>query len=143
MDWLKNWFSNFEPFDKMLAKEGLLYNTVEHYFVAHKTKDRDLRAKIAAMNYPAQAKKYGQQLKVRLDWNNIKESVMYDALLWKFRPETYWSKVLINSNPVDLIEWNNWHDNYWGWCICKNCLKKEKLNRLGYLIMKIREEVYF
>jgi ribA/ribD-fused uncharacterized protein len=135
MEWLVNWFSNRYPFDKPLAKSGLLYETVEHYYAAHKTTNGDIRAKIAAMRYPLQAKKYAQKIKIRSDWDEIKNSIMFEALSWKFAPETSWYKKLILTN-YDIVEWNNWHDNYWGICVCGKCTGG--LNQLGRMIMKFR-----
>ena len=42
-----------------------------------------------------------------------------------------------------LTEGNNWHDNYWGVCKCNSskCLDKVGRNKLGKILMQIREEL--
>jgi ribA/ribD-fused uncharacterized protein len=139
MKWIKNWFSNFDPMDKPMYHDGLLYKTVEHFFVAMKTEDTDERAKIAALPSATAAKQYGRKLKLRNDWEMIKESAMWTALIWKYRPGTIHSNQLFSTGNWDIVEWNNWHDNYWGACICPKCHDKEKKNRLGVLLMQLRE----
>ena len=44
---------------------------------------------------------------------------------------------LLDTNGVELVEYNYWHDVFWG--VCKKTEVGE--NHLGKLIMKIREEV--
>ena len=40
-----------------------------------------------------------------------------------------------------IVEVNNWHDNWWGDCICggNRCKEKGK-NHLGIIITKVRDE---
>jgi len=142
MRWLVNWFSNFEKMDKPMAHNGLLYETVEHFYAAMKTEDLDVRAKIAAMSYPGQAKKYAAKIPLVEDWDSIKESVMWTALQWKFRRGSMWGDILASTYDVELVEWNNWHDNFWGWCVCHRCANNYDImpkNKLGKMLMQIRE----
>ena len=44
------------------------------------------------------------------------------------------------TGDAELIEGNTWHDNYWGVCSCSKCNGRGK-NRLGKLLMKVREEL--
>lgn len=45
----------------------------------------------------------------------------------------------------EIVEYNRWHDNYYGFCLCKECSEKHKgvmtkdNNHLGQLLMKIRD----
>lgn len=139
--WIKNWFSNFEPFDEPMYHNGLYYTTVEHFFAAMKTDDTNLREKISKMPYPEQAKKFGKKIDLQPNWNKIKKSVMWTALLWKFRKETSWANKLVATGNWDIVEWNNWHDNYWGNCICEKCIDKKGKNVLGRMLMLIRKKL--
>ena len=143
MKWLVNWFSNMEEFDDLMYHDGIYYRTVEHFFQALKFEDMEHRASIAAMPSPYDAKKEAKQCRdlIREDWLKIRNSVMWTALSWKFRKGTKWGKILLSTAPRELIEWNNWHDNYWGHCICEKCINKEHKNMLGKYIMARRGEI--
>ena len=47
---------------------------------------------------------------------------------------------LLATGDTTLIEGTTWHDNYWGVCSCEKCGGRGK-NRLGELLMEIREEL--
>jgi ribA/ribD-fused uncharacterized protein len=123
----------------------IFYRTVEHFFQAMKFKDVEHRKSIAAMLSPFAAKKEARQCRslIREDWMKIRDSVMWTALCWKFRKGTRWGDLLISTYSKDLVEWNNWHDNYWGWCICPRCYNSvlNPDNRLGEMLEKRREEL--
>lgn len=142
MEWIKNWFSNFIPFDEPMWHEGIYYRTVEHFYAAMKSEDKNIRMQIAILPYPAQAKKAAQRIKLRSDWDRIKESVMWTALCWKYKEGTSHYYQLMATGDWDIVEWNNWHDNYWGNCICQECVNKEGKNRLGVLLMLLRNELW-
>ena len=46
---------------------------------------------------------------------------------------------LLESSNYYLIEGNNWHDNYWGKCYCAKCTKIDGQNKLGAILMKLRD----
>jgi ribA/ribD-fused uncharacterized protein len=97
--------------------------------------------KIASCPTPAAAKKMAAKVDLVEDWEKVKESVMWTALRWKFQKGSKWGDILASTYNVELIEWNNWHDNYWGWCVCHRCSTKEGLmpqNKLGHLLMEQR-----
>lgn len=134
-----NWFSNFLPLDKPIRfKGGLQFTTVENFFQAMKTLDHSDRSKIAAMS-PGESKRYGQKVKLRADWEDIKLEVMEYGLRKKFAPGTSWHRQLMESRG-EIVEWNWWHDNYWGSCTCSRCKDEPGENHLGRLLMKIRSE---
>ena len=143
MKWLVNWFSNMEEFDDLMYHNGIYYRTVEHFFQAMKFKDIEHRKRIAAMPSPFDAKREGRQCRdlIVKDWDKIKQSAMWTALKWKFREETRWGKILKSTGDMDIVEWNNWHDNYWGWCVCERCTNnriEDPKNKLGKMLMGIR-----
>jgi len=85
------------------------------------------------------AKRLGRTVKLRPDWEYVKDEIMCKLLRRKFaRPEL--GDLLLSTWGKQLIEGNYWHDNYWGVCHCDKCLGKGK-NKLGNLLMKIREEL--
>lgn len=121
------------------------YPTVEHFFVAMKTTSKVLREHIKVMFSPGQVKRYGRDLDIRSDWNEIKLEVMEYALRIKFKEGTRLAQQLLDTGSDDLVEYNYWHDNFWGECTCSACydlcLDAMSQNHLGILLMKIRNEL--
>lgn len=129
----KYWFlSNF--YESSIEDENITYPTVEHYFQAQKTLNREEKLKIAKATKPAKAKKIGRQVNLRKDWEDIKLQVMEKALRLKFQNPDL-RKKLIATGDKELIEGNQWGDRYWG--VCNGSGK----NKLGKLLMKIRKEL--
>lgn len=139
--------SNFEP--AFVTFEGLTFPTVEHAYVAAKSLDKKFRRDIAlmGMRQAGLAKKWGRTATLRSDWEKIKVDIMEMLLLQKFNPEkkdvalryNVYYKVLKETGDELLVEGNFWHDNFWGNCICENCIKIEGKNQLGVSLMKVRE----
>ena len=48
---------------------------------------------------------------------------------------------LLETGDEGIVEWNNWHDNIWGDCICLKCEDIVGTNHLGKLLMRIRTEL--
>ena len=65
---------------------------------------------------------------------------MYQALWLKFSIPTLREKLLATDNE-ELVEGNTWHDNTWGECSCERCKDIKGQNRLGKMLMQIREEI--
>jgi predicted NAD-dependent protein-ADP-ribosyltransferase YbiA (DUF1768 family) len=134
--WIKNWFSNMERMENPLVAQGIKYWSVENFFQAMKTQNLSERRKIASMD-PHKAKSYARKIPLRSDWEAIKLAVMRHAISFKFQKGTVWHTRLIRE-PRPIIEINNWHDNFWGNCICLKCEDKPGLNWLGKLIEEHR-----
>ncbi len=122
----------------MKFKGGLQFATVENFFQAMKTLDESDRRKMASMN-PYESKRYSKKVTLRADWEEIKLDVMEYGLRKKFAPGTSWHSKLMQSKG-EIVEWNDWHDNYWGDCQCGRCINVPGQNHLGKLLMKIRAE---
>ena len=137
----KNWFSNFLPFDEPILFEGILYKTPEHFYQAMKNIDRKYRYRVAISETPFQAKRIGRSCELRSDWEEIKISVMTNAIRYKFKPGTSWYYRLMKNPSELIIEWNNWHDNFWGDCVCLRCADIDGQNHLGKIIMQYRDEL--
>jgi ribA/ribD-fused uncharacterized protein len=133
--YIKNWFSNFLPFDKSFVYQGISYRTPENFYQAMKVDKSDLETRSAiAMVSPSLAKKLGRKVKLRSDWEQIKTDVMRYVIREKFKPGTTWYKRLISTNE-EIVEWNNWGDRVWG-----KTLDGKGENRLGIILMDLREE---
>ena len=132
-----NWFSNFEPFDISLEYDGLSFDTPESFYQSMKVIEYGERAKFQNMT-PGEAKRYGREVDKRKDWENVKISVMRYALEYKFALGTSWY-VKLDDTKGEIVEWNNWHDNFWGNCACSKCSEIDGQNWLGKLLMTIRD----
>ena len=134
MEHIKNWFSNFLPIGFNIVDDiGIEYLTVENCYQAQKTLDPIIRNTFVLIT-PGKAKREGRKLEIRSDWEQVKVGVMYNALKQKFARGTEWHKKLMETEGP-IVEFNNWHDTYWGYDVNE---QKGK-NVLGKLLMSIRD----
>lgn len=120
--------------------EGLIYKTNEHYFQAQKMAHKADRLEVINASNPQLAKIIGRGRKMRSDWESVKDGVMLVGLRLKFKDPVLREKLLATNEEV-LVEGNMWHDCEWGFCTCVKCCGKEKKNKLGQLLMKVRGEI--
>ena len=135
-------FSNFQPWRVVVG--GIEYATLEHAYQAAKTYDETEKKYIAEAATPGQAKRRGQKVQTIPRWDERKISVMATLLRAKFKPGTEWAKKLLATGAVTLVEFNNWHDTFWGRCTgdCKKGPHKpEGTNWLGVLLMERRSHL--
>lgn len=125
--------SNFHPCVVFFGDE--VYPTVEHAFQATKTLDSEERVRIRDAAKPGVAKRLGQQVVLREDWEEIKVSVMRYLIEAKFTPESDLAFKLLATGDENLVEGNNWNDHFWGMC------GGEGENFLGRLLMARRDEL--
>lgn len=132
-DFTKQYFflSNF--YESPCTYEGLTYQSVEAAFQSAKTVRIEERTRFTLMN-PSEAKRAGRRIALRQDWEQIKDTVMYECLKSKFSDPAL-AKRLIATGNEELREGNTWGDTYWG--VCEGVGK----NRLGKLLMKVRKEL--
>ena len=127
------WHSPFEY-------EGITYPTNEHFFQAMKTLDPKERAWIASAETAGIAKRRGRTCALRSDWEQIKEEIMLTGLRLKFSHPVLRTR-LIMTGDQELVEGTTWHDNEWGNCSCERCKNIPGRNKLGKLLMQVREEI--
>lgn len=120
--------------------EGITYPTNEHFFQAMKTLDINERRQIANCLTPGQAKRMGRRVVLRSDWENVKEDYMLTGLCLKFADEQL-ADWLLETGTAELVEGTTWHDNEWGNCSCPKCKNIEGKNKLGKLLMKVRDMI--
>lgn len=130
-------FSNFYPCNVQF--EGRKYVTVEHAYVASKTKNEMFRKEISELSAEnvGLVKRKGKRITLRKDWEMVKLSIMKRLLIQKFSYDKF-KKLLISTDDKLIIEGNYWHDNIWGDCYCERCKKIKGKNLLGKMLMDIR-----
>lgn len=126
--------------------DGITYGNVEEAFQASKvlgsTPEETYlkRIRFAGIG-PGKAKRLGRTCELREDWDSIKDEVMLQLVRQKFYTNTDLAYKLINTGNSIIIEGNWWHDNYWGDCKCDKCISKVGKNKLGMILMQIRNEL--
>ncbi|MGN0992844.1 MAG: NADAR family protein [Bacilli bacterium] len=121
--------SNYYPC--FIEYKGIKYRNNEAAFHAQKDLSRSYEFQLLT---PDKAKKLGRQVKLRQDWEEIKDEIMYEINLEKFKQNEDLKIKLLDTKDEELIEGNNWNDTYWGVC---NGIGK---NKLGKILMRIRSE---
>jgi ribA/ribD-fused uncharacterized protein len=124
--------SNFAPLT--LRVRGLAYPSVEHAFQATKTLCPEERVRVQQAATPADARKLGQAVTLREDWDEVRVEVMEGLLRAKFRVPEYRDALLATGNAL-ILEGNAWRDTFWG--VCQGVGE----NHLGRLLMQIREDI--
>lgn len=124
--------SNFSP--SLLNINGITFGTVEHYYQAMKATCYEDYLAISLAPTPGNAKKLGNKIQIRPDWNKIKDSIMSYAIYTKFSQKILQMQLLSTHNE-ELIEGNYWGDTYWG------VYEKTGIgeNKLGKILMEVRE----
>ena len=118
-------------------KDGFFWKTVEHYYQAQKFHDLKVRKLIMEAKTPKEASAIGRSRKYKLrdDWENIKNEVMYEAVLQKFKAHPNLKKLLLDTGDEEIIE-ETVKENYWG---CGP--NRDGQNHFGKILCKVRDEL--
>ena len=128
-------FSNFSRHSVFL--HGKVWPTVEHFYQAQKYKGTTHEEYIRRATTPMLAKQRAKKLEkeCRQDWDAKKEEVMLEGLRAKFSQHPDLGKILATTGSRILVEHTD-RDAYWG-----DNGDGSGLNRLGYLLMQVRNEL--
>ena len=129
-DFLSNMYS------VTFAWDGRTYQNSEAAFQSAKTLDPLERDAFSGMN-GVTANRAGKKVALRRDWEDVKVGIMEEVVRAKFGQNPELKERLIATGGMELMEGNNWHDTFWG----VNAKTLEGENRLGQILMKIREEL--
>lgn len=124
--------SNYHVADVLY--EGIIYPSSEHAYHAAKTLDINIRKELLTLTC-AEAKKKGNIIPLRSDWEEIKYDVMKTILRDKFTRHRKLRSMLLNTGGKYLEETNHWRDTYWGVC------DEIGENNLGKILMYLRFEI--
>ena len=129
--------SNFYPlrYPIVTGTPPVAYPTAEHAYQAAKSDDVGYRVEISQMPTPGLAKRAGQAVPLRADWERIKNDVMLDTLTRKFTSDDRLGLQLLLTGDSELVEGNTWNDTYWG--VCRGFGQ----NWLGRLLMLVRDVI--
>ena len=126
-------FSNFSPHG--IEVNELWWQTVEHYFQAQKFTDANYVELIRQAPTAKKAAELGRsrKLPIKQNWEEIKDTIMFEAVLKKFQTHKKLAQMLIETGSQDIVE-NAPGDYYWG-CGADG----SGLNKLGQILVKVRE----
>lgn len=128
--------SNFYDSGELIVVPWGRYPTAEHAYQAAKTLSDTEREMIARCTFAGTAKRLSRTFQhLDPDWDQKREAVMLEVLRAKFRPGSMVATQLIGTRPSLIVEENTWGDRFWG------KVNGEGLNRLGELLMQVREEM--
>ncbi len=114
--------------------EGVTYPSTEHAYQAAKSLNVQERKRIAALETPKEARRAGQNVKLRPDWDRVKLHIMTELTRLKFQHSDLRERLLATGDAY-LEETNWWRDRYWGVC------EGSGQNQLGKLLMRVRDEI--
>jgi ribA/ribD-fused uncharacterized protein len=119
--------------------EGKMYPSAEHAYMASKSIYVDVRKKFSLRGNLScgQAKRLGQTIELRPNWNMIKYNMMFVILYDKFTRTHDLRQLLAITDNIYLEETNHWNDMYWG----VDYKTGNGSNHLGNILMKIREMI--
>lgn len=129
-----DFLSNFYPAG--FEYGGLYYLNSEAAFQAQKCLTEEEKQQFTYLP-PNKAKRLGRQVKLRPDWENVKEELMEEIVRAKFTQNENLREKLLATGEIPLMEGNTWGDACWG--VDLRTGKGE--NRLGKILMKIRDEL--
>ena len=122
--------SNF--YSAPVTYNGMCFENNEAAFQAAKCPER--MTEFCRLN-PSEAKRLGRRVKLRGDWEAVKDTVMYEICKAKFSQNPDLADQLVATKDAELIEGNTWGDRIWGVCDVVG------ENRLGKILMRIRAEM--
>lgn len=135
--------SNFHLCDVVV--DGILYPSSEHAYLAYKTDDVAVKQKIADLNKASEAKKMGQEIVLRYDWEYYRVAAMLNCLHIKFKNRTL-AEMLLDTGDKYLEETNWWKDKFWGVYKPVDGFQDDGvapggLNMLGKCLMMVRSDL--
>ena len=128
-------FSNFSKHG--IEMQGKWYRTVEHYFQAQKFENAEYRERVRLAATAKAAANLGRsrQVPIRADWEAVKDEVMYQAVLAKFKTHEQVRDRLLSTGSETIVE-SAPGDYYWG---CGQDGSGQ--NKLGQILMEIRDRL--
>ena len=119
------------------TKDGVFYKTVEHYYQSEKFDDPEIKNRIINADTPKEASNIGRDRNLKRidDFKSIKNQVMFDGILEKFRQHRDIAYKLIETRNKKIAE-ATIDEYYWG--IGKD---KSGKNVIGDILVRVRERI--
>lgn len=132
-------FGKYRPLSNFhierLHVSGLFYTSSEAAYMSEKTYKLSEKITLCNCSTGLEAKRLGQRVTLRSDWEEVKYSKMLKVLREKFKQSVFCRDLLLSTGSKYIEESNWWNDNYWGKCHAYG------LNNLGKILVQIRTEI--
>ena len=130
--------SNMHPC--VIPYKGLTFSCTEAAYQAEKCAQEEDKIPFTYMN-GYEAKKAGRVIQLGKHWTEAyKLQTMAALIVCKFRPYTELAQQLLGVRGP-IVEYNYWHDNFWGHCFCAKCKRVEKQNVFGRILTIHRDNL--
>lgn len=136
IDWFREeyeFLSNFYP--TKVFFDGITYYNSEAAYQAQKCLNPDEMKSFANLSSD-EAKRLGQKIDMRPDWDEVKFNIMEQVVYAKFTQNPTLAQDLLDTGDKNLKEGNYWKDVYWGVDIRTG----EGENNLGKILMALRND---
>lgn len=90
---------------------------------------------------PSDSKKLGRVVPIREDWENVKDSIMFEVCYAKFYQDKELQKLLLETGDKYLMEGNFHGDRYWGKTYSQRHGVWVGDNKLGIILMDVRTKL--
>lgn len=94
---------------------------------------------------PAEAKRLGRKFRLNKqeirEWDERKLDVMLELIRAKASTSQIFRNWLKATSDFMIIEYNWWHDQFWGDCTCEKHFYRHGANHLGIILMQVRSEL--
>lgn len=118
----------------VITYNGIVFYTAEAAYQAQKMTSPKEQEKMSALG-PGAARKRGQKIPLRSDWEKVKAKIMYEIQLAKFSQSPHLKEKLLSTAGKTLVNTDYDHGLYWAE------IRGEGENNLGKILMKVREEL--
>ena len=128
-----DFLSNFYP--TKVIFDGITYYNSEAAYQAQKCLRPEDRLQFARLSSD-EAKRLGQKVERRSDWDDVRCDIMEQVVYAKFTQNPVLAQALLDTGHKPLKEGNPWKDLYWG----IDLKSGEGENHLGKILMALRDD---
>jgi predicted NAD-dependent protein-ADP-ribosyltransferase YbiA (DUF1768 family) len=132
--------------------DGVIYNSAEAAFLAAQYDDPYFRSMFRDPSLPIwRARELSKRLQKRRDWTpELSLDLIRQITLDKFCRSLNLRSLLLATRHELIVAENNWHEQFWGRCICnirpgkygrKDACLVSGSNHLGKILMSVRDRL--
>src|ERR1017187_2648024 len=136
----------------LVEYDSVIYNSAEAAFLASQYDAPYFRSMFRDTALPIwRARELARRLQKRCDWTpELSLELMRQITLEKFPRSTNLRSLLLATSHERIVAENNWHEQFWGCCICNTRSGKYGIkdaclvpgsNHLGKLLMSVRDQL--
>ena len=132
--------------------DGVIYNSAEAAFLASQYDAPYVRSMFRDPALPIwRARELAKRLQKRCDWTpELSLELMRQITLDKFSRSLNLGSLLLATHHEGIVAENNWHEQFWGRCICntrpgkygrKDACLVPGSNHRGRILMSVRDQL--